>query len=508
MHTKTLVGTLGIIVGIICGEVSSFASELGIIFFILGLIQFGVYIWERKNNSTGRVIFISLVTALFSFGMFVGIMREQLIEEKIQYTCESICTFEAVVISSPQSKDAYQTLIVRPSTENKNSLDVQVRTALYPKYEIGEKLLITGKVNIPKIISPHTGEKGSRKSFDYGAYLLTKNVGSQIVYPKIEILDTEAHTVSALLGRWKEDMIHRLEMFVSSPNDALASGMLFGASTMSSEFIQLFRVAGLSHIVVLSGFNIAIVIASVLFVLQFLPLVLRIFLASMSVIIFVVMVGAEASVVRATLMAFIGLLATVLGRPYVAKQALIISFLFIILYEPYSLLHDVSLHLSFLATAGIIYLTPISEKIFARVATVSVKEMYVTTFSAYVITVPYICYVFGSVSIYALLANLLALPLVPIAMLLSLLVVLASYVSSTLSLMIGFVDSVILSVIRAIAETVGYLPFSYFSITISFQMASVLYLGLLGGVLYLERKNIDETNVTKHEGILTDIIFY
>jgi competence protein ComEC len=508
MHAKTLVCALGIIAGIICGELSPFASEVGIIFLVLGLLQCGLYIWERKNNSTTRVIFLSLLTALFSLGLFVGVMREQLVQEKIKFTCENICTFEGVIVSSPQNKDAYQTFVVHPVLESVDTLGVQVRTALYPKYEIGEQVKITGKIILPKIIPPHTSEKGSSKSFDYGAYLLTKNVGSEIVYPKIETIDSDAHTMTDVLGRWKESMITRMGVFVSSPNDALASGMLFGASSMSSEFIQLFRVAGLSHIIVLSGFNIAIVIASVLFILRFLPLVLRIVLASITVIIFVVMVGAEASVIRATLMAFIGLLATLLGRPYVAKQALIISFLLIVLYEPYSLLHDVSLHLSFLATAGIIYLVPIFEKVCKSIPSDSLREMCITTLSAYVITLPYICYMFGTVSIYALLANVIALPLVPPAMLLSALVVLASYFSSTLSLAIGFLDSILLSVIRFVAEMVGYLPFSYFSITISFQMMCLLYVALAAGVVYLQRKNTDETNITKHEGILTDVISY
>jgi competence protein ComEC len=135
------------------------------------------------------------------------------------------------------------------------------------------------------------------------------------------------------LGRWKENLISRIEMYVSSPASTLASGMLFGASSVSRELAQTFRTAGLSHIIVLSGFNIAIVIASILFVLAFLPLFLRITLASISVIVFIIMVGAEPSVVRATLMAFIGLLAMLVGREYVARHALILSFFVIVMYE-------------------------------------------------------------------------------------------------------------------------------------------------------------------------------
>ena len=317
-----------------------------------------------------------------------------------------------------------------------------------------------------------------------------------------------------VLGRWKESLVAKINMYVSAPASSLASGMLFGATSMSKELTQTFRIAGLSHIVVLSGFNIAILIAGVLFVLTFFPLLLRVFISAVVVIFFVMMVGGEASVIRAVLMAFIALLAQVFGRQYVAHQALIISFLLIIMYEPYSLLHDVSLHLSFLATAGIIYLaepiTVIYNKYFSRINSKTFCVIFVTTASAYLATLPYISYTFGTVSVYALVANVLVLPFVPVAMLLSFLVVVSSYVSHTISLLFGFVDSIIINFILFVSQMIEKLPFSAVTITISFEGMIIFYFAIVTVISYLYKKNnFSVTQIEKgKENILTDIIKY
>jgi competence protein ComEC len=501
-HFKTIIFVVGVMLGIAAGETLMYASEVAVVAFVLGVVQIGLYKEQSEREPEGFAL--TLLTVLFSFGLFLGIIRVQLVEEKQNYVCESVCTFDATIISSSDVKDAYQQFTVHPVGADDDVLDIQVRTALYPRYQIGETVRLSGKVSVPDVIAPH----GDKKSFDYAAYLLTRNVGSEMVYPKVDVLDAEPHTLTSLLGRWKESLIARMNMYVSSPEQSLASGMLFGANSMSQELTQTFRTAGLSHIIVLSGFNIMIVIASVLFVLRFLPLVLRIFLASVSVILFVMMVGGEASVIRATIMAFIGLLAVLVGREYVAKQALILSLFAIVMYEPYSLLHDVSLHLSFLATAGLVYMSESLGKYFARIPYDSLREMCTTTVAAYLFTLPYIMYTFGQVSVYALLANILVLPLVPFAMLLSFLVVVSSYFSHVISLVVGFLDTQLLTLIIFVAEMIQHLPFASFIFTISFPAMCCLYLIVISYMIYLSNKVADETKSTSQDGILSDVIPY
>ncbi|MCF7844068.1 ComEC family competence protein [Candidatus Gracilibacteria bacterium] len=513
-HTKTLIFVIGTLLGVAIGEVSMYASEVGMFALILFVTQGVLYLWERKRKMISDVVDITyhfsfpLITALFCFGLFIGVVRVQLVEEKTIFTCESSCTFDAKIISSPETKNEYQIFNIRPLVATSEMYDVQVRTPLYPKYKIGETLSVGGKITIPSIIMPHEDNSG----FDYASYLRTKNVGSEIMFPHIEVIDTEAKTLTDILGRLKENFVMRIDRYASSPESSLATGMLFGATSMSKELLQTFRASGLSHIIVLSGFNIVIVIATILFILSFLPLVLRITFASISVILFVMMVGGSPSVVRATLMAFIALLAMLVGRLYVAKQALLISLFAIIMYEPHALINDVSLHLSFLATMGLVYFSEPLEiffkKYFSRVSIVSLREIFITTLAAYFATLPYVMFTFGKVSMYALIANILVVPLVPIAMLLSFMVVLSSYVSETLSLVISFIDSTLVSFIIWVALTIERLPFSMVVITVSFWGMCLTYLFIFLCAKYLFKKTINETRVTTENGNLTDIISY
>lgn len=514
-HFKTIIFVLGVAAGITIGFVSLFATEMIVAAIVLALIQ-GVILlvskyWKRESHVEDMRL--SLFVVLFCVGVTVGALRVQFIEEKIPYVCESTCAFDATIISSPETKGTYQVFTVRPADLPAQAgieavmYDVQIRAPLYPRFKIGETLRVEGKALLPSIIMPHDGEK----TFDYVSYLHTKNIGSEVMFPSIEVVDSEAHSIQEYLGRWKEDLIVRLSLYVSSPASALSSGMLFGDSSMSKELTQTFRISGLSHIVVLSGFNIAIVITSILFVFMFVPLVMRIALASFFVIMFVMMVGGEASVMRATAMAFIGLLATLLGRAYVARQALVISFLAIILYEPQALRADASLHLSFLATAGIVYASAPLEKMLQKYMKNNyMLSLFTTTLAAYFATLPYIMYTFGTVSLYALIANILVLPLIPITMLLSFIVVCMSYLPAQAGMfvsVIGFVDTLASNIILFVARTVEALPFSNSSLSVSFISMCIMYAGVSLLVIYLHTKK-NETMETTHDGYLTDVIKY
>lgn len=505
MHIRTIIFVAGIAAGIIVGLSSPFSSELAVAALALAAVQGCIYVIARKRETKGLAL--SFLTSLLCFAFFIGVARAQLVEEGVSYTCDETCTFEGSIVSSPESRDAYQTFVVQPDGEREDVYGIQVRTSLYPEYEIGEKVRVVGKVKKPDALFPH----GDERSFDYTSYLHTKNVGSETLFPKIEKLDEGDGNIGigATLGRWKEVFVKRIDSYVSSPANVLASGMLFGESGMSKQLSETFRTAGLSHIVVLSGFNIAIVIAFVLFVFTFLPFVFRVALAAITVALFVMMVGGEASVIRATLMSFIGLIAMFLGREYVARQALMLSFLAIIMYDPSALTDSVSLHLSFLATAGIIYWSKTIKTIIAKI--VSQKffaELLTTTLAAYFATFPYIMHTFGTVSPYALLANVFVLPLVPLAMLLSFATLVATFVSHSFAILFGFTDSILIGIILFAAEAIAELPGSSLPVSISSGTMYVIYLILSLLIFYVSRKKEDETLRTVPQQYLTDVISY
>lgn len=469
----TLLAVIGITLGISSALLSLLSTELALLFGGLGLLQLFVFFLRKKKQD----YYLAQVTLLISFGIVIGILRTQLVEDKSMILCEKRCEIRGTVSSPIKIQNALQSFSLTPEADVP-TYDILVKTTLYPEYREGEKLSVIGVVKEPKVLFPHDG----KKSFDYVSYLETKSIGSEAWYPSITPLATSSSNSLFLI---KEEFIKRITLFIDQPASALASGMLFGNSTMSSSLTTTFRTSGLSHIVVLSGFNIAIVIAFVFALLFFVPYTMRVIIAMVATILFVVMVSGEASVIRATLMAFLALVASALGRGYEARQALLLSFLAIIMYEPKSLLYDVSLHLSFLATAGIIFGTPLIEEFATRISFLKqspfVKSTTAISLSAYLATLPYVAYSFGTVSVYALFANILVVPFVPLAMLLTFLTVACSYFFEPLALLLGAVTSVLINGIMYVATFIEGLPISsltvsvtFFGMTLSYAVLSLL----------------------------------
>jgi competence protein ComEC len=463
MHLRTVLFAFSLALGIIISQKYIYASEVVVFALILFTLQLTALFFAKKKKENVELI---LFTLIISFALSFGVIRGQLIEEVKIFTCVDKCQFLGVVVSTPESKDNLQEVTVKVlNDECVDCANVLIKAPLYPEFSVGEKLFVNGKVSLPSNVLPIEINK---KGFDYRSYLLNRGIGSTSFYPEIKsegVVNIAFNTKLILL---KDSFVEKINSYVSNPASSLASGMLFGKASFSKELNETFRVAGISHIVVLSGFNIAILISFVLAVLFFLPLVARVIASAIFVVLFVLAVGAEASVVRATIMAFVSLLAMLSGREYVARQALILSFVLIILYDPLALLNSVSFHLSFLATAGIVYLGESISELLEKIKVGGfLNQIFTPTLSAIIATQGYILYTFGFLSLYTFIVNILVVPFVPIAMLLSFFVVVFAYLSSAVAFIFGFMDSALLNVMIGVAKFFSNLPMA--KLTASFS---------------------------------------
>lgn len=511
MHLKTLVLLLGVSVGIVVGELGLYSSPVAIAslcIFLVQIIFLGsvkiLYAGQIQREGRPSLFIIPVLSSIFFAALSLGILRVQLEENKNALTCITSCTFSGVVTRTPKIQDEFQKIIVRPHDEN--VYDVEVRAPLYPRFRIGEQITLTGVSHLVRNKAVTPGEK----NFDYVSFLQTHNIGSQMYYPKIALNENqeEEGRYAYTLGRLREKYVEVLHAYVDEPGASLASGMLFGTDSFSKEISTAFKVAGLSHIIVLSGFNISILISVVMVLTLYLPLTLRVLVSTFSISFFILMVGGEVSIVRATIMAFFSLLALFFGRQYIARQALLLSFLCIVLYQPRHLIFDASLHLSFLATAGIIYMNDSIMVLFSKVTSDSLKGVFVTTVSAYVATLPYLMWSFGTTSLYALVANSLVLPLVPWTMLLSFLVVVFSYISPVLASVLGYLTTLLCSYSVTVAQLVSTLPYASISGSISFTVMLFMYLGIVFMLYRFTGVKKNETSLTKSNEVLSGIISY
>ena len=290
-HGYTVIFIISFLIGIVTGFSSSYGSEIAVVSLCVFLVQ-GVltllyrYSTQQKNSKSSMRPVLPYIMMLVSLGLVMGIIRVQLMNEKNYFVCESACTFSGVVVRDTKVKGTYQTVYVQKVNEE-NTLLVLLRTPLYPKIKIGDHVEVTGKVTIPDMIYPHSDSK----AFDYTSYLLSQGVGSEMMFPKITIETIGDESLYTHLSEYKESFIERINMYINGQASELSSGMLFGSNNLSEELKDMFRTAGLSHIVVLSGFNIAIMIAMVLLIFSFLPLYIRLTLAVVTTLFFVNYLG-------------------------------------------------------------------------------------------------------------------------------------------------------------------------------------------------------------------------
>lgn len=217
------------------------------------------------------------------------------------------------------------------------------------------------------------------------------------------------------LGSWREKWVTILEKTLPEPMSSLAAGILLGVKrSMPTDFYQNLVNTGTLHIIAASGYNVTIVAAVIMKIaLMIASRGVAIFLGMVGVLTYIIMAGAGASVVRAGIMGGLTLISYYWGRPAEAKRLLWVTGGAMLLINPLRLI-DVGFQLSFMATAGILYLEPWIKRVGLKVSFLA--DYLYPTLAATVATLPVIWWHFGRVSWISPLVNMLVLPLVPLIM--------------------------------------------------------------------------------------------
>lgn len=189
---------------------------------------------------------------------------------------------------------------------------------------------------------------------------------------------------------------------------ALMAGFLLGDTRqLPSSVTHDFRLAGLSHLLAVSGANVAFVLAMVGPVLTRLGLRARFVAGALVLVVFGTMTRWEPSVLRAVAMAGCSMLGMLLGRPASGLRVLALAVAVLVLADPF-LLHAVGFLLSCGASAGIACL---GRGLTGRLRGPRwLREGLGVTLAAQIGVAPVLLPVFGSIPLVSLPANLLAVP--------------------------------------------------------------------------------------------------
>lgn len=212
-----------------------------------------------------------------------------------------------------------------------------------------------------------------------------------------------AHKVRRGLGVAVSDLDHR--------EAGLLKGLTIGdTSELSPDTIASFRASGLSHVLAVSGSNVAIVLGAVLVCMRSLGHRARVALGYAALGLFVLVVGPDPSVLRAAAMGSIALACLAYGRTAEPLAALGLAIIAVVASRP-GMLFSVGMQLSAAATAGIVVFCAPIERVLHRLPQ-GVRTMLAATLAAQIAVAPVLILVFGELSVVAPVANALALPAV------------------------------------------------------------------------------------------------
>ena len=259
--------------------------------------------------------------------------------------------------------------------------------------------------------------------------------------------------VARELFRLRDALSAKIKRALPADKSALALGILLGdKSDFTKEFSRRINKSGLAHIAALSGYNVAILSVYFSGAVGFLILHRgwRLIVTSAAILLFIIMTGASASLVRAGIMGIVGLILKSGGRITDTKFPIIWTAFFMVVADPKVLLFDRGFELSFAALLGLVYLEPVLKKRVGKIlragesAWTGWKEVAVQTVSAELAVAPLVAIFFRQFSPWAVLSNIAVLPTIPLAMFLTFLTALAGFASSSLSLIFSWPLSILI----------------------------------------------------------------
>lgn len=436
---------------------------------------------------------VACVAAFFAGGLRHSLAQPQIDQGHVATFNGRDVVVEGVVIAEPEQGDTYVDLTleakaIEPEGEVRRAAGGRLRV-LAPRFTAagyGDRVLAKGELETPSEV------------YGQRAFLAQQNVHSVMEWPEVTRLSGgEGNRFYRAIFTVKARAQTTIERLISGQEAALLSGILLGNDSGLSEGLdEDFQATGMTHIIAISGFNVAVLVGVLLMATRpFLGPARSAAAAMTGVALYTLLVGADASVVRAAIMAGIYLLSSrLLGRPTFPYASLCLAGVGMTLVSPL-ILWNVGFQLSFAATLGLMLYTDrfvgwtrrrlegILTKKTARRAVQALSESTLATLAAQITTLPLILYHFETLSLASLPANLLILPAQPGVMTWGGLATLAGMIWPAVGQLFAWVAWLFLRYTTAMVEIMAEMPAATIPVEIGPGGLVALY-ALIGGVTW------------------------
>lgn len=413
--------------GIFSGIMSGFF--LGIIlamFFILPDIisqwiwlSLGVFIFSLFLKKITRFQFVLPVVSSLLIGMSIGFWRTNDFHSKYPFDSLNELHNKTIqvtgrVIKPPDITPVRQTLLINPITvdgiPSTNNIIIGIRVSPLTQYQAGDIIRVSGNFTLRTDFESDTGRIVQYRLMSY-----SKKIFGDISYPSSIRIIGHKKTIHTFFSFLKNKFTESLHAIFMLPASGLLAGMMLGdTSALDNSILDVFRMVGLIHIVVLSGYNINLVTSAFIRIFAFRGYFGRMQFAFIALILFIGIVGISTTALRAGIMTASVFVAKYFLRPHLITRVLLLTLGIMVFISPYSLLFDLSLQLSFLATVGIVYLFPYLQEKFSTISQNTFIEIVLQTIAVNILVMPLILYQIGTLSPVFLPLNVIVLGFIPL----------------------------------------------------------------------------------------------
>lgn len=391
--------------------------------------------------------------------------------------------YRGLVLESPKERE--KTVSCKTRVDGKEVLLYLHKDSLSRSLRCGDEILFYAEIRMPR-------NSGNPYEFDYASYLLRKQVsGTAYVYAGYWRMagKTKEMAIRRMALACKEGIVDLYKEWGFSGQElAVLSALTVGdKDDLSAELRETYSVAGISHVLALSGLHIGILWGLLAFLLR--PLARNVGLRILKWVIVTLMLwgyafvaGLPVSVIRAVIMCMLVELGQINGNKTMTLNTLSIAAFLMLLYDPFYLF-DVGFQLSFLSVWAIILFYPRLYGLWA-VRRKGLKYLWgivSVSVAAQLGTAPLVMYYFAGFPVYFLLANVLIAPLMVVIMYVALLTFLVSSAPFLHWYVVVVLEYSIRS-LNGIAGWVSRLPSSSVGGVCWSAMETALLYGILGGV--------------------------
>lgn len=360
----------------------------------------------------------------------------------------------------------------------------------WPRFQYGDDVMAEGNLDTPK----------ATDVFAYDSYLSRFDIYSVLQSTNITLIrGNVGNPLMRMLSALRTAFEARIKRIEPEPHASFLAGLLTGAQHgMPADLLQTFRNVGLTHIVAISGFNITIIVSVIGSLLFFLPLRWRFVPSIVGIILFTLLVGSGASVVRASIMGILGLFALQAGRVRDIRLAILWAAFAMLLWNPKVMWYDIGFQLSFLAVIGLTESKPLLDRAMDHIPYLpyfpSLREPLQMTLAAQVFAMPWVVARFGMLSLVSPIANMLVECFIPPAMLVGFVATMLSFVSLPLGRLIGFAAFGLLQVIMFIAQSLAKIPYASIATpNIGIAIISIYYILLIAAIVWMKKSTDRQT---------------